>query len=498
MRFSRPCWTHAFAISTLILSHLDVAQATWDLNSANSTCTKLVSQLGSALVVQTGPVYMIGVESAWSSFNSIRRPSCIVYPRTSTHVQVAMRAIYRDNVHYAVQSGGHSAMRGWNTVDDGVLIHFRFMKNVSYDAIKDTVTLEPGVRWGEATAALQPFGVTTPGGRLGDIGTGLLLGGGLSYFSPAYGFSADLLKEADVVLVDGRLVTATATNQYSDLFRALKGGANRFGIVTRYEMYAIHTGPPNTTPFYGGLIIYPEAQAEALLNATARYVRDVHDPNAAMLIALTFSNTNGAVVGTHMVTLFYRGTSLPAEVFGDFLRIPNSLNRTSPIDYTQACNLLGPGDDRGHGQLFGASAFSGDVGLYHNAYLQFKNFSTTFKSSLNGTVLAFTPIPESQTAAGRQRGGNAIDAPLRNYAAVQFYNQFVDDLTSVPGPVENGRQLVLSRMPRSPGLPLYINECDSKQNAFSTYGGYDFLKRTYKKYDPTRFNVRFTDGPIGL
>ncbi|KAI3605667.1 fad binding domain protein, partial [Moniliophthora roreri] len=47
-------------------------------------------------------------------------------------------------------------------------------------------------------------------------------------------------------------------------------------------------------------------------------------------------------------------------------------------------------------------------------------------------------------------------------------------------------------------LPLFLNECDANQNIFASYGQYDFLKKTYKKYDPERFNVRFTDGPKGL
>lgn len=88
-----------------------------------------------------------------------------------------------------------------------------------------------------------------------DIGTGLLLGGGFSYLSPSVGFSADLFEEVDVVLVNGDLVTATANNQYSDLFRALKGGANRFGIVTRYEVTAVHTGMPGEKQWFGGLIV---------------------------------------------------------------------------------------------------------------------------------------------------------------------------------------------------------------------------------------------------
>jgi hypothetical protein len=51
------------------------------------------------------------------------------------------------------------------------------------------------------------------------------------------------------------MVTATATNAYKDLFRALKGGANRFGIVTRYALYPVHVGTAADKNWYGGLIV---------------------------------------------------------------------------------------------------------------------------------------------------------------------------------------------------------------------------------------------------
>lgn len=51
--------------------------------------------------------------------------------------------------------------------EDGVLISFADMTNVSYDATRDTINLQPGVRWGEAIGYLEPFGVAPLGGRLG-------------------------------------------------------------------------------------------------------------------------------------------------------------------------------------------------------------------------------------------------------------------------------------------------------------------------------------------
>lgn len=68
------------------------------------------------------------------------------------------------------------------------------------------------------------------------------------------GFAADSYKELDVVLVNGDVVTATATNKYKDLFKALKGGANRFGIVTRYELYPYHSGTADDKAWIGGFI----------------------------------------------------------------------------------------------------------------------------------------------------------------------------------------------------------------------------------------------------
>ena len=52
-------------------------------------------------------------------------------------------------------------------VQNGILFFFSQMKNVSYDSTKDTITLQPGVHWGEALTQLEPLGVAPMGGRFG-------------------------------------------------------------------------------------------------------------------------------------------------------------------------------------------------------------------------------------------------------------------------------------------------------------------------------------------
>ncbi|KAF5313643.1 hypothetical protein D9611_010184 [Ephemerocybe angulata] len=228
-----------------------------DINAAQRACAELQTQLGGSRI-QTpsspNPEYRNVATGAWNRFNALSEPACVALPLSSGDVQVVMKSIFKYSVKYAVQAGGHSAGAGWGSVDGGIVISFMNMRSVSYDPVRDVVTLQPGIRWGEALQELEPSGVAVLGGRLGNIGTGLLLGGGLSYLGNAHGFSVDALEEADVVLVSGEMVTATATNRYSDLFKALKGGANRFGIVTRYVVRTVHVGRSTEKGFYGGTI----------------------------------------------------------------------------------------------------------------------------------------------------------------------------------------------------------------------------------------------------
>lgn len=83
--------------------------------AAHAACTTLVHQLGTTIVEFDGSTgYYNATQAAWNFNNVNVDPSCVVYPRDASHVQAAMAAIYKTGSLYAVQSGGHSAMKGWN------------------------------------------------------------------------------------------------------------------------------------------------------------------------------------------------------------------------------------------------------------------------------------------------------------------------------------------------------------------------------------------------
>ncbi|KAJ4481093.1 hypothetical protein J3R30DRAFT_3403353 [Lentinula aciculospora] len=464
---------------------------------AAQTCQQLQQSLGTS-IVQTptsGPDYVLGANAAWSTFNTQvnYQPTCIVFANSAAHVQTAMREIYQNEADYAVQAGGHSGMTGWNTIQDGVLISFKNMKEASYDRNHDTITMEPGVRWGEVIAAMEPLGVAPVGGRISDVGTGLLLGGGLSFLSAAEGYASDNYVTLDVVLVDGTLVTATVDNEYQDLFKALKGGANRFGIVTRYEVKAVHTGTDEEKRWWGGLFVYPNSSSEALLSAIAHFTHDTNDTNAVMVTVIM--TPWPSMEPSISVLLVYNGTEAPfKKVFAEFLSIPYTSSSPSPLSFLELSNAVH--FPSGMGTLFSSNSLTGipadpdvSVGDYLELYRQYNNFSLTFASSpdIGFTLLDFSPVLQSQIRAGYEKGGNPINPSLgtAGYSSILFQVTYREGVIKIVEDVEDGRRLWMKNAPSTPGLPLFLNEADAEQQVFATYGEYEFLKQVYAKYDPT-------------
>lgn len=121
MRFNNAAFLFAYGI---VNSTFGQTQATNSTSRAASlrTCTQLQTTLGSNVVQLSGTEYLSSATNAWSLYNTANRPTCIVFPQETQHVQVAMAAIFRDKIHYAVQAGGHTAMTGWNTC---VVFHSR-------------------------------------------------------------------------------------------------------------------------------------------------------------------------------------------------------------------------------------------------------------------------------------------------------------------------------------------------------------------------------------
>src|SRR5262245_481747 len=195
-----------------------------------------------------------------------RRPSLIAFCEDERDVVVALRFAREHELLVAVRGGGHSCA-GTAVCDDGLVIDLSLMKAIGVDAAARTAQAQGGVLWGELDRATQAFGLAVPGGTDSEVGiAGLTLGGGNGWLMGVHGATCDNLLSADVVMADGRTVTANC-NENVDLFWALRGGGGNFGIVTSFR-YRLHPVGPTVI---GGAIMYAYEDALNVL----RHFRDI-------------------------------------------------------------------------------------------------------------------------------------------------------------------------------------------------------------------------------
>jgi FAD/FMN-containing dehydrogenase len=197
-----------------------------------------------------------------------RRPGTVVQCVDSADVMATIRAAREGGHDLAVRGGGHS-VPGFGTVDDGLVIDLSGMRHVLVDPDKKVARVGGGATLGDADHATYPFGLAVPGGVVSTTGVGgLTLGGGLGYLTRSVGLTIDNLLSADVVLADGRQVTAS-DYQNEDLFWALRGGGGNFGVVTTFEFQLHEVGD-----VVGGPMFFEADDAAAVLECYREYIAE--------------------------------------------------------------------------------------------------------------------------------------------------------------------------------------------------------------------------------
>ncbi len=206
-------------------------------------------------------------EAARKVYNGMidRRPALIARCADVADVIAGVDFAREKKLLLAVRGGGHNGP-GLGVCDGGLVVDLSRLKGIRVDQKSKTVRVDGGCLWGDVDHATHPFGLAVPSGFLSTTGVGgLTLGGGVGYLSRKYGLTIDNLLAADVVLADGRLVTASA-EENPDLFWAVRGGGGNFGVVTSF----LFRGNPVGT-VYGGPIFWPLDKGKEVL----RFWRDL-------------------------------------------------------------------------------------------------------------------------------------------------------------------------------------------------------------------------------
>ena len=183
-------------------------------------------------------------EGARKVYNGMidRRPRMIVRCADVADVITAVNFGRDQKMLVAIRGGGHNA-GGLGVCDDGLVIDLARLKYVHVDPARKTVRCGGGNTWAEVDHATHAFGLAVPAGIISTTGVGgLTLGGGIGHLTRQFGLTIDNLLEAEMVLADGKVVTASAKTN-PDLFWGVRGGGGNFGVVTSFlfKAHPVHT-----------------------------------------------------------------------------------------------------------------------------------------------------------------------------------------------------------------------------------------------------------------
>ncbi|QEV09127.1 FAD-binding oxidoreductase [Streptomyces prasinus] len=220
-------------------------------------------------------------ERAGNQTARCHRPALVVGATGPADVQAAVTFATGHGLPVAVQGTGHALSAV--AAEGGVLINTSRMQGVRVKAEAGTAWIGAGVRWDQVLHETAPAGLAPLSGSAPGVGVvSYTLGGGLGLLSRRYGYAADHVRGVDVVTADGRLRQVTEASD-PDLFWALRGGRDNFGVVTGIEIDLM----PVTT-IYGGGLFFDAGSASEVLDTYIRWTATVPDEMTSSAALISF------------------------------------------------------------------------------------------------------------------------------------------------------------------------------------------------------------------
>ncbi|WP_406421814.1 FAD-binding oxidoreductase [Streptomyces sp. NBC_00842] len=160
-------------------------------------------------------------------------PQAVAYCSSTADVARCIGFAEANSIPVAARSGGHSA--GGYSTTQGLVIDVSGLNSVVLG--DGSARIGPGAQLVDIANTLAPAGLGISAGYCPTVAAGgFFQGGGMGLFTRSIGIASDKVTSAQVVLADGRTVTASP-DCHSDLYWALRGGGGgNFGIVTSYTV----------------------------------------------------------------------------------------------------------------------------------------------------------------------------------------------------------------------------------------------------------------------
>ncbi|TVY62856.1 Bifunctional solanapyrone synthase [Lachnellula suecica] len=461
------------------------------LNLNPSQCALLSHALPGGVSYPNTTTYAASLTSYWSVQEESFSPSCIISPQNTKEVATAVGILSAQlpqyAVDFAIRGGGHTPFAGSANIDGGIVIDLRALNGVDVNAKQTIASVGAGAIWGEVYSKLDTLGLAVIGGRGSTIGVGgLTTGGGISFFSPRKGFACDNVANYEVVLAGGRIVNANR-EENPDLWLALKGGINNFGIVTRFDLLAFPQAD-----FWGGMIVWDDSAVPQLLSALAALDTADYDEFAALILSMAFVSSSGFIASG---TIQYTKPEANPPTFQPFTsampQYANSMRISNLTDFvTEFVELQG----NGKRQLYVTSTFQSSLAFLTEIYSHFKATLPPFSNVPNFVAsLTLQPISPDLVSKAAALGGNSLGlqspTPPLVLCLLAFTWESAGDDAAVEALGKSLNAWIVDQA-KIGGLWnqwVYLNYAASWQNPIGGYGAVNKVKlqAASRKYDPT-------------
>ncbi|KAI0168533.1 FAD binding domain-containing protein [Pestalotiopsis sp. NC0098] len=472
-------------------------------------CDALIAaNLSHAVHLPSSPLYASLVANGSWGIDTRKQPYCFVLPSTTSEVSRALTSLRgagdgAGDWHVAIRSGGHGSDNS-NNIATGVTIDLTQLNATTYDAATNTASIGTGARWLSVYEELAKDGVTMAGGRQGIVGVGgLLLGGGISWYTGRRGFACDNVVNYEIVLASGEVLNANASAN-SDLWLALKGGSSNFGIVTRFdvEAFPVKNLSLETRTF-------SEENANEIADAIAAFTDlDQSFADDVMLTILSYNpeTGNSSITVTEINTMDISNST----AFDAF----NSISTSTPVT-TQSLTLA---DSSSQGNPLSGTALNAGTGsltitndprVLRYCFAQHASLIADLKSSIGpqsfSTIMDFQPFPSYYANISTAKGGNmlGLERDMRNKVLValgvsllgadsrQQYPLVLQKVTAT-----NERIVAFARSLGSDQEFVYLPYADARQDPIGSYGAANVqrIRDAANKYDPSGFFQRRVPG----
>ena len=205
----------------------------------------------------------------WNGLADHTLPALIAQCIDSDDVINAVNFARTHDLLVTVRGGGHG-ISGKAIANDALLIDLSKMSNLSANPLTMVATAQAGVLLRELDVGTQAHGMAVPAGVVSHTGVaGLTLGGGIGINMRKMGLTSDNLLSVQIVTADGKLRTAS-DSENTDLFWAVRGGGGNFGVVTSFT-YRMHKLDPE---ILSGVMVYAMDDAKDMFNRYFDYSLD--------------------------------------------------------------------------------------------------------------------------------------------------------------------------------------------------------------------------------